>query len=51
MATAPDFLSRQTMAGMPTTTERPAGPQLERDPFQLRALPFEDVYFRPGIPK
>ncbi|HUB81217.1 MAG TPA: hypothetical protein VMB03_20585 [Bryobacteraceae bacterium] len=43
MATMPEFLSRETLASMETREER----QPKRDPFQLRALPFEDVYFRP----
>jgi hypothetical protein len=45
MATAPDFLARQTMTGI--QPEGTTGLHVERDPFQLRALPFEDVYFRP----
>jgi hypothetical protein len=47
MATAPDYLTRQTLAGIETATARPDLRQVERDPFLLRALPFEDVYFRP----
>jgi hypothetical protein len=42
----------QALAGIQVPTGRPAAGrtedrQPERDPFQLRALPFEDVYFRP----
>ena len=43
MATMPEFLHSETLAA----TAAPLGPQPARDPFQLRALPFEDVYFRP----
>ena len=43
MATMPEFLTSETLAA----AAAPAGPQPARDPFQLRALPFEDVYFRP----
>jgi len=43
MATMPDFLTRESVAA-PRAHD---GLQLERDPFQLRPLPFEDVYFRP----
>jgi len=46
MATIPEYLTRQTLAGV-QAAERPEDRQPERDPFQLRALPFEDVYFRP----
>src|SRR5271166_6595823 len=46
MATIPEFLTRQTLAGV-QAVDRPEDRQPERDPFQLRALPFEDVYFRP----
>ena len=48
MATLPQFLRRHDM---PAETEAPAvrleATRAERDPFQLRALPFEDVYFVP----
>jgi hypothetical protein len=37
-----EFAARQTLAHIQASAER-----LEQDPFQLRALPFEDVYFRP----
>jgi hypothetical protein len=47
MATAPEYLSRQTLAGIQATAERLQVVQPETDLFQLRALPFEDVYFRP----
>ena len=43
MATMPDFLSRETLPAARVRDER----QPERDPFLLRPLPFEDVYFRP----
>ena len=43
MATVPDFLTRETLESLREPEER----QPERDPFQLRSLPFEDVYFRP----
>jgi hypothetical protein len=43
MATMPDYLTRETLAAVPAREDR----QPQRDPFQLRALPFEDVYFRP----
>ena len=43
MATMPDYLTRETFAAVPALEDRQPG----RDPFQLRALPFEDVYFRP----
>jgi hypothetical protein len=42
MATMPEFLHSETIPAA-----APLGPQPARDPFQLRALPFEDVYFRP----
>jgi hypothetical protein len=35
------------MAAIQAPAERLDSRQAERDPFQLRALPFEDVYFRP----
>src|SRR5271166_3093806 len=48
MATLPQFLRRHETA---EDTEAPAirleAVRIEPDPFQLRALPFEDVYFRP----
>jgi hypothetical protein len=48
MATLPQFLRRHDV---PAETEAPAvrleATRAERDPFQLRALPFEDVYFVP----
>jgi len=48
MATLPQFLRRHDI---PAETEAPAvrleATRTERDPFQLRALPFEDVYFVP----
>ena len=47
MATIPEFLTRQALAGVQAPAERIAARRQERDPFQLRALPFEDVYFRP----
>lgn len=47
MATVPEYLTRQTLAAIPAPAERLEDRQSERDPFQLRALPFEDVYFRP----
>jgi hypothetical protein len=47
LTTQPEFLTRQTLAGMQATTDRLESRQQELDPFQLRALPFEDVYFRP----
>jgi hypothetical protein len=47
MATIPEFLTRETLAGIDAPAERIADRQTERDPYQLRALPFEDVYFRP----
>ncbi len=47
MATAPEFLNRQTLAGIQTNEERLQVVHPEQDLFQLRALPFEDVYFRP----
>jgi hypothetical protein len=47
MATIPEFLTTQTLSGMQASADRPKGLQVEQDPFQLRALPFEDVYFRP----
>ena len=47
MATLPDYLTRETLAGARMPEERILAPKLERDPYQLRALPFEDVYFRP----
>jgi hypothetical protein len=43
MATIPEFLSRENSAAVRAHDDR----QPERDPFQLRPLPFEDVYFRP----
>jgi hypothetical protein len=48
MATIPQFLTRhQAPAGTQAPAERLDDRQSERDPFELRALPFEDVYFRP----
>jgi len=47
MATLPDYLTRETLAGAEMPEERIAARQPQRDPYQLRALPFEDVYFRP----
>jgi hypothetical protein len=48
MATLPQFLTRyQAPARIQAPAERLDDRQPERDPFQLRALPFEDVYFRP----
>lgn len=48
MATIPEFLTRQTLASIQATPERmyERMDRPERDLFQLRALPFEDVYFR-----
>jgi hypothetical protein len=42
-----EFVTRQTLAGTQASAGRPEGRQTEQDPFLLRALPFEDVYFRP----
>jgi hypothetical protein len=48
MATIPEYLTREAP---PVATRAEAGRKdaaaAERDPYQLRALPFEDVYFRP----
>jgi hypothetical protein len=43
----PEFVTRQTLAGIQATAERLETRQPEQDLFHLRALPFEDVYFRP----
>ncbi|HEX3746475.1 MAG TPA: hypothetical protein VHW09_21205 [Bryobacteraceae bacterium] len=43
MATMPEFLTEETFASAHAHEDR----RPERDPFQLRTLPFEDVYFRP----
>ena len=47
MATIPEFLTRQTLAAIQAPAERLGDRQPERDPYILRSLPFEDVYFRP----
>jgi hypothetical protein len=47
MATAPDYLSRQQAPTGVPAADRTEDRQPECDPYQLRALPFEDVYFRP----
>jgi hypothetical protein len=48
MATLPEFLTRyQAPMGAEAPVERKQDRKPEWDPFQLRALPFEDVYFRP----
>jgi hypothetical protein len=48
MATLPEYLTgHQTLAVVEAPAERQGDRQPRRDPFQLRALPFEDVYFRP----
>lgn len=48
MATRAEFLTTyQAPRGAQAAVQQMADRQLERDPFQLRALPFEDVYFRP----
>ena len=48
MATVPEFLTRhEALAGTAMPAGRLEAVQSARDPFQLRALPFEDVYFRP----
>jgi len=48
MATIAENLMRhQALAGIQAPADRLAERQPERDPFELRALPFEDVYFRP----
>jgi hypothetical protein len=43
MATMPDYLTTETFSAVRVHDDR----QPERDRFQLRPLPFEDVYFRP----
>lgn len=45
MATLPAFFRRETTAGTQAPSGRAAGGSAPRDPFQLRALPHEDVYF------
>ncbi len=48
MATLPDYLtSHETLAVAQAPANRQATVLPERNPYQLRALPFEDVYFRP----
>jgi hypothetical protein len=48
MATLPEYLTRQApLAGPQIAAERHSAAPVARDPYQLRALPFEDVYFRP----
>ena len=45
MATLPAFLRRTEPPARLKTGARPAPLRAERDPFQLRPLPFEDVFF------
>jgi hypothetical protein len=48
MATRAEYLTtHEAMAATKAPAERLANRQPAQDPFQLRALPFEDVYFRP----
>jgi hypothetical protein len=44
MATLPAFLRKSETTGL-EARQRPAAVRAERDPFQLRALPQEDVFF------
>ena len=45
MATLPAFLRRMDEPAQAEAAPRPAPVRAERDPFQLRALPQEDVFF------
>ena len=45
MATLPAFLRRMEPPARLKAGSRPAPVRAERDPFQLRPLPFEDVFF------
>jgi cell division protein FtsL len=45
MATMPAFLRKNPVPASATAARRPAAVRLEPDPFQLRALPLEDVFF------
>ncbi|HWB86742.1 MAG TPA: hypothetical protein VG675_21535 [Bryobacteraceae bacterium] len=45
MATLPAFLRRTEVTAHGGAARRPAPVRAERDPFQLRALPQEDVFF------
>src|SRR5437588_12841110 len=45
MATLPAFLRRIETPARFKTGSRPAPLRADRDPFQLRPLPFEDVFF------
>src|SRR5579871_6117902 len=45
MATLPAFLRRMEPPARLKAGSRPAPLRAERDPFQLRPLPFEDVFF------
>ncbi len=45
MATLPTFLLKRTDARTHTGAEKAAGPVRVRNPYQLRALPQEDVFF------
>ena len=46
MATLPSFLRKMEVPGEPEPARRAARPErTERDPYRLRALPHEDVFF------
>ena len=45
MATLPAFLKRTEAAALPALVTKPAPARAERDIFQLRSLPWEEVYF------